>query len=931
MTSPDATAGLDVLAAVPFGACLLVRDGEREFWRVSDMNDRFASLGRPKEHNWRGMPVTGLLRGVLDEDRMLQVMDCLARNRPFEVSLRGDIERASALRGRPNPSSPSSYLIMLRGRSGNRTLRRVARELATLRSDGESISGGALLLIASGGRVLSLDGGPHRVGLVDRLPDGDDSNYIENVLIPPLVGPAYRTLLEARNRKGAAFTSIASDDPGTGRITLTSAFLGDRMWLMLVAPPRQAARMDEARPLVAGLVSLLARRLETTAVFFDTDLRIQRIFEPHHLADAAGRHPHEFQSLKDLVDPSQTPRPGAPGGLPSMLAARWDERRRWSLLPLQPFVGFFLGLLEPQTTPSVMSDDALALLESSKVAVVSLDSELRVRLATRAAAHLWGLEPQDLEGRTLSALLEPKERSLGLDPASISLAADMHDLAFDAVCLAGDDPGLSVHARLIRAETNDTNAHVLLLNERSGTGIEQTRLHRLAFNDPVTRLPNRILFADNLAQLIERADRDGRRFAIMAVDIDRFRVFNESLGMALGDRLLHGFGERILELASDRLHAARLSADRFLIVLDSDNDAEELEARALRLLASLGSPLEIDGQSFNLSVCAGLALFPDEGRDADTLIRYADIALGHAKRAGRGHLRRFTATMNEHAAARLMLETNLRNALEQRQLAVHFQPQIAIDDGSIIGFEALLRWHHPELGTISPGDFIPVAEETGMIVEIGRWALARAMREVRRWHAAGFDRLRLAVNLSARQFEHADLPGQIREAAQESDFPPGLLELELTESMVMHSGNGIVERLRALEASGVTLAVDDFGTGYSSLAYLKRFPIRSLKIDRSFIADIDHDSNSAAIVEAIVAMGRALGLKTIAEGVESPGQLEALRRFRCDEVQGFLFARPMPASDIPEFLAQLNNGRIPSFRGGAASVTHFPTPPDRSG
>ncbi|MCB1834700.1 MAG: hypothetical protein KDH19_14895, partial [Geminicoccaceae bacterium] len=204
MTSPDATAGLDVLAAVPFGACLLVRDGEREFWRVSDMNDRFASLGRPNEHNWRGMPVTGLLRGVLDEDRMLQVMDCLARNRPFEVSLRGDIERASALRGRPNPSSPSSYLIMLRGRSGNRTLRRVARELATLRSDGESISGGALLLIASGGRVLSLDGGPHRVGLVDRLPDGDDSNYIENVLIPPLVGPAYRTLLEARNRKGAA-------------------------------------------------------------------------------------------------------------------------------------------------------------------------------------------------------------------------------------------------------------------------------------------------------------------------------------------------------------------------------------------------------------------------------------------------------------------------------------------------------------------------------------------------------------------------------------------------------------------------------------------------------------------------------------------------------------------------------------------------------
>ncbi|MEZ5825554.1 MAG: EAL domain-containing protein [Geminicoccaceae bacterium] len=930
MISSEASAHLNVLAAVPFGACLLVRQGEREFWRVDEMNDRFASVSGRRDRDWKGMPVTGLLRQVLDEDHLLQVMDCLARNRPFDVNLRSDIERAAALRGRPNPSSASSYLIMLRGGQGNKAIQRVARELATLRSDGESISGGALLLVASGGRVLSLDDGPHRAGLIEKRPERDEPTHIEDVLEPSLVGPAYRTLLQARNRRGVAFTSVPAQDRGSGRLTLTSAFLGDRMWLMLVAPPRQPARMDEARPLVAGLVSLLARRLGTTALFFDTDLRIQRVFEPRHLCDATGMKPHEFHSLRDLVDTGREPRPDVPGGLPSQLAASWDSQRRWSLLPLQPFVGFFLGLLEPPQPQKVVNDNALSLLESSQVAVVSLDADLRIRLATRAAARFWDTDPRRLEGQALSSLLEPTDGSVTLDPAAIADHVGDGDLGFDAVCLGAENRRIATRARLVRADPDDTGNHVLLLSRRTENAIEQTRIHRLAYNDPVTRLPNRMLFADYLARLIERADQTSRPLAVMAIDIDRFRVFNESLGMPSGDRLLQVFGERLVGLAPSRLHTARLSADRFLLALDLGEDAGRLVSGARELLRSIGAPIDLDGQQLNLSACAGLAVYPDEGGDPDSLIRNADIALGHAKGEGHGQLVRFTREMNERAVARLMLETHLRKALDAKQLAVHFQPQIAIADGSVIGFEALLRWYHPELGVISPADFIPVAEETGLIVEIGQWALGRAMREVRRWHEAGFDRLRLAVNLSARQFAHEDLPRQIRETTSECDFPPGLLELELTESMVMRSGDGIVERLRALAASGATLAVDDFGTGYSSLAYLKRFPIRSLKIDRSFIADIDHDPNSAAIVEAVVAMGRALDLKTVAEGVENESQLDALRRYACDEVQGFLFAKPMAANDIPEFLAQLNNGRLRDFRTAPASVTNLPAPPDRS-
>jgi predicted signal transduction protein with EAL and GGDEF domain len=349
---------------------------------------------------------------------------------------------------------------------------------------------------------------------------------------------------------------------------------------------------------------------------------------------------------------------------------------------------------------------------------------------------------------------------------------------------------------------------------------------------------------------------------------------------------------------------ARLGGDEFMVLLLGTHGAEAAAKVAQKLLDSLRPPLKVNGHELTTAASIGLALFPHDGDDTDTLIKNADTALSRAKEQGRNHYQFYTEGMNTTAFERLMLESRLRKALEQEEFVVFYQPKVSLADGRVVGVEALLRWRHPDLGLVPPGEFIPLAEETGLILPIGRWVLGAACAEMKRWHRMGFEPLDLAVNLSGRQFQERTLTDTIAQVIAASGLAPSSVELELTESVIMRDAAESARRLRELTALGIRLAVDDFGTGYSSLSYLRSFPISSLKIDRSFVRDIDRDPNGAAIAQAIIALAKSLSLKVVAEGVETRGQVDLLRRYGCEEMQGFLFSRPLPAEELTQLLRE---------------------------
>ncbi len=453
---------------------------------------------------------------------------------------------------------------------------------------------------------------------------------------------------------------------------------------------------------------------------------------------------------------------------------------------------------------------------------------------------------------------------------------------------------------------------VFILTVRDITVRRQTEetLRNLAYLDPLTGLPNRLLFHDRLAQSIERARRGRQMFAVLLIDLDRFKLINDSLGLEKGDQVLRSVAERLNRTLRRSDTVARLGGDEFMLLLSTAANAEAAAKVAQKVLDTLRPPIAVNGHELTASASIGIALFPYDGDDADTLIKNADTALSRAKEQGRNHFQFYTNDMNATAFERLMLESRLRKALEQGELVVYYQPQVSIETGRIVGVEALVRWFNPDLGMVPPGEFIPLAEETGLIVPIGEWVLRTACRQAKRWHEMGLAPLRVAVNLSARQFQQRDLVDTVARVLDETALPAADLELELTESVIMRDAAESVRRLRELTALGIHLAVDDFGTGYSSLGYLRTFPIRSLKIDRSFIRDIDHDPNGAAIAQAIIALASSLGLKAIAEGVETREQLEILRGYGCQEMQGYYFCRPLPADELSALLRE--GWRLPS-------------------
>ena len=438
----------------------------------------------------------------------------------------------------------------------------------------------------------------------------------------------------------------------------------------------------------------------------------------------------------------------------------------------------------------------------------------------------------------------------------------------------------------------------------------------LAYHDNLTGLPNNRLFKDRLQQSIAHAQRNDSMLAVLFLDLDRFKLINDSMGHDVGDKLLQVIADRLIEgtrrqdsiginITFDTNSVARLGGDEFTILLEKVSGQASITTVAKRLIDLSALPIHIDNHEIFTSASIGIALYPNDGKEADTLLKNADTAMYHAKKQGRNNFQFFDPSMNEASVEQLAIETSLRKAIDNNELVLYYQPQVSIMSGQIVGMEALLRWKHPLKGFISPTAFIPVAEETGMIIKIGEWVIHEACKQGADWAKRGFKPILISVNLSAKQLREDRLSEIIAQILVETGMNPKYLGLELTESAIILDPERALERLKNIKSMGIKMSMDDFGTGYSSLSYLKKFPLDTLKIDQSFIHDIMLNHEDASLVKAIISMAHSLGMDVVAEGVEQQEQLEFLGLHGCDTIQGYLFSRALPAEKVEELLPRI--------------------------
>ncbi len=470
--------------------------------------------------------------------------------------------------------------------------------------------------------------------------------------------------------------------------------------------------------------------------------------------------------------------------------------------------------------------------------------------------------------------------------------------AAEAVRRARDELEIRVAERT--AELAGANA--LLQEEIVERRQAEARVHHMAYHDSLTGLPNRLLLSDRLDCAMQAARRYGHKLAVMFIDLDRFKTINDSLGHATGDHLLREVANRLCGAVRASDTVARLGGDEFVVLVSGVRSIEECAQVGDKIIEALAAPFPFEGHNLHISPSIGICLFPDDGPDIETLMRNADAAMYHAKAAGRNNYQFFTERMNQAAARHFELESSLRRALANGEFELHYQPIMCTAERKACSLEVLLRWRRPGHGLVGPDEFIPILEETGLIVPVGEWVIRAACEQGMAWQARGLAPVPMAINLSARQFMHRGLVESIRRIVGESGIAPNLVEFEITETALMQHGGQTLVTLGQINAMGMRLSIDDFGTGYSSLAYLKRFPVRKIKIDRAFVRELETSSEDRAIVAAVMALANSLQLSVVAEGVETEAQLALLREYGCQYAQGYLFARPLPAEKAAELL-----------------------------
>ena len=552
-------------------------------------------------------------------------------------------------------------------------------------------------------------------------------------------------------------------------------------------------------------------------------------------------------------------------------------------------------------------------LKSIGDAVVSIDARGNVTYLNIVAETMTGWSRDEAAGHSVEEVLrivDVTTREIVPNPMALAIRENKTvDLKANCVLIRRDGVETSIEesAAPIHDRQGQVTGAVMVFHDVSMARALSLKMYHLAQHDGLTDLPNRMLLDDRLAQAITLCHRNQQKLAVLFLDLDRFKHINDTLGHDFGDRVLRNAAQRLLQCVRSSDTVSRQGGDEFVIVLSEIAHSQDAEGCAAKILSALSVPVRIDEHDLYITASIGIATYPDDGNDAETLLKHADLAMYHAKANGFNTFQFFEPGMNARAAERHLLENGLRHAIEREQFVLHYQSKINLATGAIVGVEALVRWCHPERGLILPGQFLAIAEESGLIVPIGRWVMTECCNRARAWRDAGLPPIRMAINISAVELRTKGFVSGVRAMLTQAKLEPSDLELELTETFLLQNADSTAAVLEALKDVGVRLALDDFGTGYASLSHLRRFPIDTLKIDRSFVRDIAMDSDDASIVRAVIGMGKSLDMQVVAEGVETSEQFDFLRQQGCPEGQGYYFSEPIVAAEFAR-----NLGRHPS-------------------
>ena len=576
------------------------------------------------------------------------------------------------------------------------------------------------------------------------------------------------------------------------------------------------------------------------------------------------------------------------------------------------------------------------IVNTSPDIIYILDQEGHFTFINERIESLLGFSKEELIGKHYSFLVHHddmeqakyvfNERRIGNRASKnielrLKCKDDGHDRHFNTRTLPIELSSMGMYASSDNMDKSYLGTYGIARDVTERKQAEET-INFQAYHDLLTKLPNRALLRDRLSLAISHAKRDNEKLAVMFLDLDRFKNINDSLGHMIGDELLQQVSMRLKECIREGDTLARFGGDEFTLLLPRiTHERKDAAMLADKITGALKQPFLIDGHELYVSTSIGIALYPQDGTQIDTLIKHADIAMYHVKGQGKNGYQFYSNEMNAPYFEKLSLDTGIHKALDNNEFELVYQPQINLRSGEIVGVEALLRWDHPEHGTISPAEFIPFAEESGMIVDIGHWVIETAAAELQKWHRAGLPNIRMAINISARQLMEPDVVKFIVSTLKKHDLPGSSFELEITENAIMDDMDSIVRKLSELSSFGITIAIDDFGTGYSSLSYLHKLPIQTLKIDRTFLKESRINRGDNTIINTIVAMAKGLDLNVVAEGVESHAQLDYLREIDCCEAQGFLFGKPLPSDIITQLLIQ-EPYNTPGVQVGSAKVTH---------